>query len=540
MVGSATLRLYQVKNDESGASWVGGLQGVTLGIDSDSSFWGAVPQLIGGLETPLSILFNQRGQIEGVGFQQRPPSATESMLRTLVASLQFAAPEKAGATRWETEEPDSNGRCVVEYANVGPDRYTKKKLRCPFILANQEGGLSQPPIIRAQATVERKHGMPIGALQSEEVLVVPLGTGDMTCTARLTLTQAAPSGDRHEFTGYQAWRVVPLYGDLVQSKENPDSVKKWKEELIAGYTYEMLTQQIRSAVEAGDDTARMKSFERLKALHDLHPESVAAASAALRAPMDTAASEAIVAALGGSESPQAQDALNALARDESYPSEVRSHALAHMGLHDRPDAETIETLSQMAAEEPSELQTQAALALGGAARRGGNDEPSKAASNAATEQLSRGLASATSGNAKALYLAALGNAGARQSLAALEARLSDPDPRIRQTATFSLRFIEGDDVDRLLGSVLVGDEAVEVRGAAIQAMEYRPLSHILAQACLTTMQREPEAMIRMGVVRWLVRELPNAPSSALQALELAKKDADEEIRGMALTAGGGA
>jgi hypothetical protein len=111
---------------------------------------------------------------------------------------------------------------------------------------------------------------------------------------------------------------------------------------------------------------------------------------------------------------------------------------------------------------------QAALGLGTHGRKAREADPT--AADGAVELLLQHHARAASDTERRLYLEALGNSGAARALPVLRAAAASTDRKLASAATFSLRFVPGADVDKLLEQSL---SRPEVALAAIRAAAYR-------------------------------------------------------------------
>jgi hypothetical protein len=227
--------------------------------------------------------------------------------------------------------------------------------------------------------------------------------------------------------------------------------------------------------------ARNALLGRLTAFLSLHPDACAAAAHELAtlAP-DSAAAGMLTAGLVGAGHAEAQAALRtALEAWRGHDANLVA-PIASLGGLDAPDDATLDLLRELTASTDDATAGAAELALGAAARRLRADDPARSGGIARpfVEELERG---ATPARTQQIF-SVLGNAGAPELLPIAARALAGPDAKLRGAAAMALRFVAGDEADRLLAHAIAHETDMDALMLTLLAVRFRAPSEVTTRA----------------------------------------------------------
>lgn len=492
------------------------------------------------LATPSYLQLSPTGQLRGLRLLRGHSAFSRGVLRALLSSLQYVRPEPQAVapSSWTSRELDATGEYEARYQRAADGRSCRKErlrylqvstaqgllkvsslgrlhggLQVQYELDPAADGLAQVQALRGEETLQIDPGPGMPQVQSE-------GSFALRYLSSQPLTDAAARADRALGDDYELIAMA-------LAEQDPQSERRSDEQLLAGASFPDLLSQLSRLNATSDGAVRAELLSRLAALLRLQPEVAAQAQKAVQSGASEATTRTLLGALGAAGTGAAQASLVGLAENRALSADVRSNAVAMLGLGEHPSDATMGALSQLSHDREGDVRGTAALALGNAAlaqRRAG----AVGEAEQAVDELLAGLAAATTEDEQILYLQALGNSGDARALPAIQRVLSAGGEELRSAAVTALRFITAEAVDGLIAATLRGDPSVRVRRSAVFAASFRPpllMLPVLQQAVL----RDPEARVRSEIVPVLGRSL-SLPGvvSTLQAL--AKNDADAEVR----------
>lgn len=491
-----------------------------------------------GLSTACHFQKDAQGAVVGIGFPVDEARDEYGSLRRIVSALQLQV--QPGAERWAVDEPNSEGLCSVQYERVSPTTVTKSVQQCSYLARGKHQLL---PATNSSVTLTEKSRLLVEGGRTSEVTSeseVRFGAQDVTVkvSTDIRLRYVGSGSGVNPYPQYRSWTMRPLYGleqRLKVQKLDPSAPRRLSAPSPAelarlnGRDYAALTRELEQAVKQVDYSKIHDLFRNLGVLFRANPQTMDRAVAHIQSKIPAEVAEPILGAIGAAGGAEGQVKLLQLANDDVLEEPVRAHALDHMALVRDSTELTVAGLSDAVSDLDGPLKGHALTALGGSIRAHSGE------SEAVDEGIDSLIDASKSGNSEDAInaLLGIGNAGSRKTLARLKEALQSPDPEVRATAVYSLRYIAGDDVDELIATALLRDADAAVRESAAAALAPRTLSPTLAQAALLAVQAEPEAMVRRTIIRGLGAPLHDSPTYAIVAW-VAQNDPDENVRALAL------
>lgn len=502
-------------------------------------------RLQGLLSTPFFIQQSLTGQLRAVrlprGRGHTPLS--RGIVKALVASLQYVRSSDGGtagaaALTWTTQELDATGEYEARYA-LRPDRRACEKGRVRYTqVAAAQGLLPVASLGQVRGALhvqfdldpEADEGGRVRGLSGSDSLDVDPGPGMPRVSSRSTYslrwlqtTQIADAAARAQRAMGEDLEVLAMG----QADIDPDSERRSDQQTVNGAGYGDLLTQLNALARVDDGARRAELLSRFAALVRLDPTAAQKARQTILLGAEPPTTRTLLGALGAAGSGAAQSTLVALAEADALSSDVRSNAVAMLGLGDHPTDATAVALSKLARDRDPDVRGTAALALGNASLAQRKEGHVGEAEQAVDELLAK-LQAATTQEEQLLYIQALGNAGDARALPALQTALSAGDVELRSAAVTALRFIADDRVDALIAATVLRDPAERVRRSAVFAASFRSLLIFLGPLRQAA-QSDADAGVRLDIVGVLGRSL--ATPGVLDVLSaLAANDPAPDVR----------
>lgn len=540
IIGNAKLSLSSVAENATDVELAALLSDITVSGDSERQGANFEQQVSESMKVPFALHVTPAGQISSIAF---PPEGNEvgaGIMRGLASAFQFTRPSASGVLpkTWSINERDNLGDYAAVYEDTGEGTYkksTRDYSRLELSQAFQVMQGQKGPKAHLEGTYQVDDAKRIKVASLTQVLSFPSsddGTASISSTYRLELVGVGRGGRR--VAGSESWRRLPL-GATLQVSEVAISEKQ-NRQILGDGNWESLQLENLAAIKGNDDKARLQVGRRMKALFELEPRRASDAVLALRKVKDPKEAQTVLGALSSARIPAALTAIQDVATDRSGKLEVREAALGHLGLHNEPTAETLKTLTNVATTESDPtLRNQAVVSLGTVAGKLEASTKSSADDVALAKQTIAGLSEqlnvAKDPETRTLYLQSLGNAGGTDVLSSTVSLLSASDPSVRQSAIFALRFVAGDEADKLVISALLRDTDPTLRATAAQAAAFRKLTPTLLAGVVENLKTEQEVIVRSSVVECLAAFVTQSPSDVRPLLEwVSKNDSAAEVR----------
>ena len=491
------------------------------------------------LSAPFFVNLEPSGKLRALRVRKDVGVMSRGWLKSLAATLQFIRPKTAG-TSWTTEEADATGEYVASYRLAADQAHCEKSRQKYTRIASGDGMVAASEIGKVTGALALTFGLQLGASPAEvlrevkgrDTIEVDPGPGmprvasesDITFTLQTSDRDAAAAG-AVAVADSAEYEIAPL--GMTERNAQADA-RRDDERLLKGATFAELQAALLAIPATDDGRQRAQVQAKLEALARLSDEAARkAAQSATAKETPPRAAKTLLGALGGAGTPAAQSNLVQIAENKALSTDLRSNALAVLGLGDHPQEATTEALLKASSDSDPEISSTALLALGNtslALRKSGQTTEA----DQGVEELLQRLQNARTQDDQLLYLQALGNAGDARAVPAITTALATPAAAVRNAAVVALRFIEGPQVDQLIASTLAQDPATEVRRGAVYALSFRSLS-VFLPALQKAVLSDGDANVRADVVAVLGKAMA-LPGVAALLRTVAEKDASPDVR----------
>jgi hypothetical protein len=489
------------------------------------------------LELPFFISMNRAGMVKLTHFENGADSLVRGILRALVASSQFVVTGVPQA-HWTSEEHDTTGQYLADYARLGADRFEKRKSSYSHLITPQGLEALESKIrinVRSSATFELEQHLWPRTLEAAEHLDVDSGENMLAAsyenTMRLRLLQSLQ--DPSLFNSFEARQAALSTAPMSSfAGVQQDPLDQYRQ-VLGNKNFDMLVKELRSLPmdPMERDNERTRVLEQLRALFMLQPAEALRVPGIVRSGLEPLAASPMLGALSAASTKEAIQALTEVSGNGSIPHDIRMDSIAALGMAGEPNRQGVDALRNLTLDEDPMLRDTATLALGNTSfQMGDNDERG---AESLVYELNNSYRSASTPEQQALALRALGNTRSPAMLSTLQAALGSPHPQVRQAAIEALRNVPSTDADQLLSQFLLGDPAIEVRRAAVFSCGFRPLGPmipLLGQALRT----DAADGVRADIIHLLGAQRGAVPEAMLLLRWASQNDPNPDLRQTAL------
>ncbi len=232
--------------------------------------------------------------------------------------------------------------------------------------------------------------------------------------------------------------------------------------------------------------------------------------------------EALFGALSQAQDPATSTSLADLV--ESCPdSYCKIQAIAAVNTHPHPTAESMQKMLEVAeTSKDDEIASTAFLAAGAVGSRLED-------ASTLSQKLINDVKDPSKAAVKSAVIAAMGNHGASDYLPTLESSLQDNDAIVRAAAAYSMRFVQGANVDSDLLKVVSNEKDYTVVRDALKALDYRSLNadqyEALAKRSATFSDEETQRIAARVLIQAYREDQPKLDAS-LKALRDSTSSSD--------------
>jgi len=489
------------------------------------------------LELPFFLSMDKTGLVVLTHFENDADSLVRGILRSLVAGSQFVV---AGVPQntWKSEEHDTTGRYTAEYARLNPERFEKNKKSYSHLITPQglEPMDSKITIkVRSGATFELEKDLWARSLDASEQLDVDSGEQSIAAVYEnsMSLRLKQRMYDPSLFNSFKDRKAALSSAPMTSfAGVQQDPLDQYRQ-VLGGKNFDMLVKELRSLPKdpLERDDARTQALEQMRALFMLQPGEALKVPGVIRSGMDPLAASPMLGALSAASTKESIQALTAVSGDGSIPHDIRMDSVAALGMAGEPNRQGVDALRNLTRDADPMLRDTATLALGNAAFQMGDTQERDA--ETLVYELNNGYRSASTPEAQALALRALGNTRSPTMMATIQDALGSPNPQLRVAAIEALRNVPSADADQLLSQYLIADPAIEVRRAAVFSSGFRPLP-LLLPALGQALRTDAADGVRVDIVRLLGAQRAVVPEAMTMLSWAAQNDPNPEIRQVAL------
>ncbi|MET0405425.1 MAG: HEAT repeat domain-containing protein [Cystobacter sp.] len=510
-----------------------------IAVDGEGPLAPEVQQAVGqALQVPFFVSFDKTGEVVQTHFEKGADALTRGLLRSILATSQFVV---AGVLHdaWKTEEFDTTGKYQATYQRQAVHRVEKKKVSYSHLttpMGLEPVGRKMQVTAHSTGTFELQEELWTQNLQSKERLEVDAGESMPSATYGLVLGMRLLERIQDpSLLGALAARRGFLDSAPMSSFQGvqQDPLDQYRQ-VLAGKDFGALLKELHELPEETNarDDARTRVLEQLRALFMLEPSEASKVPETLRtAGLDPAAASPMIGALSAASTQEAISALSQVVGDSQLSADVRTDAVAALGMAGEPNREGVDALREATRDRNPGIRDTATLGLGNAAYQ--MTDAKGRGSDDVVQELINAYRAATTLEQKALTLRALGNTRSPAVLDTVQQALAAPQPPLRVAALEALRNITDARVDPLLTRHLVGDPAVEVRRAALFACSFRPLVPLLP-AMEQVLRLDSSANVRSDVLHLLGEQRGAVPGAMALLVWASQNESNPELRKVAL------
>jgi hypothetical protein len=498
-------------------------------------------------------LVSPQGRVLSVRFDKDVIYASQTFGRTLLGITQFVLPNAPGSDlrQWDSQEDDPAGQYTAHYLTTtdsasGPMRAFKgsavfKKVKTQYvepIESRKSNRVQGSRILEPGEGFSAEFDFGAGRLKSFEGTevqdVVQAGKliGHAENTVRVefiredTPGRAEMSSLAQKYTELESTDAVPL------SATPPEEMQQRAIQIntLGDSTLQSLLPELRAVEESQGQPNTTELYLRLKALIYLHPETSEVFGRILTTTTANSTTMNLVAeALGSAGSPLAQQAL--VTAIKARPDDEAAFAKLSFILAQTktPTQQAENALSDVAFRGPeTDIVKTAQLMLGAMARNIDQSDPDRAAK--VVDRLIAQLGSSSAPNVQRRLLSALGNSGSTQAIPVIKQFTNDASPDLRGGAAYALRWVDSDEADDLLSTIIDTDSDPSVRLQALSALRYRDVNQKTFDAEERVFLLGMVESLRLAVLKnlWAAREtFPKVVDIAKRA---AGSDVSKEVR----------
>lgn len=446
----------------------------------------------------LAIVFarvrDSSGHLEAIEVPHGTPTEARSYLRAIAGALEYTL--EPGAS-WQATELDVGGSFTTSYRRL--DSGQIERYRRQFVANSAHPGLAVSMRLEGRTLLSFGASEVLETLETDER--AELSAGDSWRMRARLVVSLKRKGD---ISARWAGGAAALERESIDARSSANGkVGDDDRARLHGRSLADLRAELESVDELPESMERTRERARLvqdhAALARTSADAMRAMTERLMQPTTPASERSLLAgSLAGAGTPEASHALGGVLRHAPL-ADARLHAAVALNVSPAHDAETLGVLQAGAKDADPDVASAARLALGNALRTvhgAGASSPSSA------DALAEAYASATSIEERTDALSAIGNSGDASLLPLVEHALADPNPQIRETATFALRFMSAA-ADPLLGDQLLSPFP-EVRTAAVRALELRSIGAV-RPSIERALAVEPIADLKRALERLLAR-----------------------------------
>ncbi len=495
----------------------------------------AKKKLHNNLSTPFYLVLERNGRVKSVRIPSKLTTTSTSLLRSIASNLQFIHPQRLNKS-WQYTEQDHVGEYQAQYQRVSQGVYGKRKSSYEKIVT-PEGLVATHNIGRyqvdSQSTFSFDDLAGLKSISATEIISAQVMGGFQIDTQQeMELTLVSTDEITAKIPEWINAMKLVAASQLATIAAGEDPHKKRQEQLVNNTDINILMAELHSLNFTDDETKAsdqeiMGVRRKLTALFAIHPNTAEQALAEFDKGLNMDQMSILAGALASAETPQAQSALGDVALKQELNTEIRTTALALLGMSGKPTETTIDTLLMLQKSEEEGLSTTANMALGSLSEVMAKQNPEIA--EQIVTSLLQTFEKSDSDESRLMSLEALGNTGDERIIPGIVSVLNDGSEAIRTSAVEALRFVKTEKAIELITTTLEQDAQSNVRQAAIRAMDYHPIEAFLPNL-IKIAHNDEDSSVRLQIVDRTGERLSELAEGKELLIWLADNDPDPTIR----------
>jgi len=492
---------------------------------------------------------NLQGKILSVCFDPDIDKLSQNFACALLSESQFVLPEKQKTAKqqWKTKEEDPNGFYIALYKllpkaeKIDPNFRVYVKTKEMYLVKETKIKGSQQEIattvkpegnMRTVFNIHEGYLYSLNGSEKQKIIMAGKEVAQAENIFKLKFLRKeslSPEEILEIKNAYYEQRKISPVASLSTSISKDERERVIQRTELGKETIKSLLMKLKKAESEGrkHDTSLYLKF---KALIYLHPEKCESLEKHLiSVSPDSLAMKVISNALGSVGHSQAQKALAKAIyeRAEDFPFVLV--CIQNLALVNMPTLDAENTLIDFAVNsKDSHIRTSSLLGLGNMARNLSRFSPER--SEKLIDWLIKLVQNSNSTDRIRVVLLALGNSGAIQALPVFIRLSSSKESSLRSAAVSGLRWIDSEEVDRILSEFLTLDPEPSVRRAAVFALKFRKITSATYNAQKEAFLHDKSILVRLSVMKNLWEVHNNYPEVLDLIKKAAKSDPSKEVR----------
>lgn len=471
------------------------------------------------------VEFSLTGEPRKFSFSRTLAQEDERYLRDFIDSLKFVTAGNAHRT-WETDESTATGVLRAEYSSKGNNTFEKHRV---YYIDNHSKTETPPSINKSVFKFTLNDSSWVSTVKGYEKTTLGDGSG-MRITAYLqNELKLLPQSDSSFFDDQTTYEELSKkYNDTSIIK---NSISAWDTVRRDIYADEMKNVTVNSLL--GDLRLNKSSpssiVHSFKNLFSIKPEAIAiAANLVKNGSLPPREYQMIMCAMAQYGSPECQKYLLNFIENRGLPSKLRMDAAIYSGDLNNvsvADAKRLMNISIMSRQEDKGLLSNTILlALGSMCSDGKNNgETADEINRFISNKLTTGTKDT---NELAACLAAAGNTHSNVHVKPITEYTKNSSPSIRANAIEALQYIEGEEANKAILSVVERETDTDVLATTLQVQLSRDSNPEITNTVVSRLKNGDDIGTRQPMIEYLTAQdkVDSSTKSVLQDILRTEKN----------------
>jgi|GEM_PF-5952171 len=467
------------------------------------------------------VEFSLSGEPKNFRFSKTVAAEDERFLKDMLNSLQFVTTDNARRS-WETNETIPSGLLLSEYTSTGSSSFQKKRIR-----HIKKSYAIAPPVIN------KSH------------FEITLGKSSWVSSVKGYEKTTLGSESEMRITTYFQNELTPIEGGICDFFDNTQSF----DDLAKNFTSEttpkneisawdavrnnIYAEQLKNAsVQSLLADLRAKKMppstvvELLSHLFAIKKESLSNAASIIRSGiLPPSEYQLILLAMSKFGSTESQQFLINFIENKGLPNRLRADAAVYTRYLNNVSINTVKNLEELAkttrSEKQGTLSNTIILALGSMCVDNKNEgQSSEEIHRFINDKLSSGISDR---NELSAFILAAGNTHNPAHVKSISEYTGDKIPSIRAQAVEALQYMEGEEADNAILSLVKRESDTDVMTSALQTQLSRKQNPAVTDAIVSRLSNDANESARLPMVEYLAAQ-DNVSSSTKSILKNILKD----------------